>query len=180
LRHRRKTAIQIAHRPRVPRSTVAAVLERCGLERLSRLNPKPPPVHYERERKGEILHPDVKELGQIRDVGHPIPGDRGTHRRGIGWEFVHVRVDHHSRPSYAEALSDERADTAEVVLRRALRWFRRRGLPAQADNGSCYVSNAINQALQELGVRHLYPKPYRPQNDGKGERCIQTMLREWA
>jgi len=66
LRHRRKTALQIAHRLGVPRSTVAAVLKRCGLERLSKLTPKPAVVRYEREQPGEILHLDVKKLGRIR------------------------------------------------------------------------------------------------------------------
>ncbi len=32
----------------------------------------------------------------------------------------------------------------------------------------------------ELGLRHLRTRPYRPQTNGKAERFIQTMLREWA
>jgi hypothetical protein len=30
------------------------------------------------------------------------------------------------------------------------------------------------------GIRHLRTCPYRPQTNGKAERFIQTMLREWA
>ncbi|MEO7667191.1 MAG: integrase core domain-containing protein, partial [Dehalococcoidia bacterium] len=29
-------------------------------------------------------------------------------------------------------------------------------------------------------ARHLTTRPYRPQTNGKAERFIQTMLREWA
>ncbi len=33
---------------------------------------------------------------------------------------------------------------------------------------------------RELGIRHLRTRPYRPRTNGKAERFIQTMLREWA
>jgi transposase InsO family protein len=181
LRHRRQTALQIARRLGVPRSTVAAVLKRRGLERLSKLTPKPPVVRYERERPGELLHLDIKKLGRIRGVGHRIHGNRRTRQRGIGWEFVHVCIDDHSRVAYVEVLPDERGETATAFLHRAVRWFRRRGVTTQAvitDNGSCYISHVFNDALH--GVRHIYTKPYRPQTNGKAERFIQTMLREWA
>ncbi len=181
LRHRRKTALQIARRLGVPRSTVAAVLKRQGLERLSKLVPKPPVVRYERERPGELLHLDVKKLGRIRGIGHRIHGNRRTRQRGIGWEFVHVCIDDHSRVAYVEVLPDERGETARAFLHRAVRWFDRHGVPTQAvitDNGSCYISHVFNDALHR--VRHIYTKPYRPQTNGKAERFIQTMLREWA
>jgi transposase len=55
LRRRRLTAAQIAARVAMPRSTVAAVLKRRGLEQLSRLAPKPAVVRYERQRPGELL-----------------------------------------------------------------------------------------------------------------------------
>ncbi len=181
LRHRRKTALQIACRLGVPRSTVAAVLKRQGLERLSKLTPKPPVVRYEREHPGELLHLDVKKLGRIRGVGHRIHGNRRTRQRGIGWEFVHVCIDDHSRVAYVEVLPDECGETAAAFLHRVLRWFRRRGVTVQSvitDNGSCYISHVFNHALH--GLQHLYTKPYRPQTNGKAERFIQTMLREWA
>ncbi|MDX6635795.1 MAG: hypothetical protein QOF06_1998, partial [Solirubrobacterales bacterium] len=48
------------------------------------------------------------------------------------------------------------------------------------DNGSAYRSVIHAQTCQELGIRHLRTRPYRPQTNGKAERFIQTMLREWA
>lgn len=62
LRRRRKTGLEIARRLRMPRSTVAAVLKRKGLERLSKLTPKPVPVRYEKDQPGELLHLDTKKL----------------------------------------------------------------------------------------------------------------------
>ncbi|HVN31595.1 MAG TPA: integrase core domain-containing protein, partial [Thermoanaerobaculaceae bacterium] len=31
-----------------------------------------------------------------------------------------------------------------------------------------------------LGLRHLRTRPYRPRTNGKAERFIQTLQREWA
>ena len=183
LRYRRKTALEIAIRLKIPRSTVAAVLKRRGLERLSKLTPRPPVVRYEKDRPGELLHLDTKKLGKIRGVGHRIHGNRRTRQRGIGWEAVHVGIDDHSRFGFAEVLEDERGETAAGFLRRIVKALRRRGIPVDrvlTDNGSCFVSRAFNDACRELGIRHLYTRPYRPQTNGKAERFIQTMLREWA
>ncbi len=183
LRRKRWTAAAISRRLQMARSTVAAVLKRLGLERLSKLDPKPEVRRYERERAGELLHLDVKKLGKIKGVGHRLHGDRRRRSRGVGWEFVHVCVDDASRTSYAEVLADERSETAEAFLRRAVRWFQQCGTEIDevlTDNGSCYVSHRFNAALHELGIRHLYTQPYRPQTNGKAERFIQTMLREWA
>jgi transposase InsO family protein len=167
----------------MPRSTVAAVLARCGLEQLSRLHPKPAVVRYEREQPGELLHLDTKKLGRFRRVGHRITGDRQRrHRRG-GWEFAHVCVDDHSRLAYVEMLADEQAETTAAFLERAIRWFQRQGIRIQrvlTDNGGGYVSHHFREACQELGLRHLRTRPYRPETNGKAERFIQTMLREWA
>jgi len=183
LRRRRRTGLEIARRLRMPRSTVAAVLKRQGLARLSLLTPKPVPVRYEKDHPGELLHLDTKKLGRIRGVGHRIHGDRRTRQRGIGWEIVHVALDDHSRWGFSEVLADERGETAAHFLRRVVRELRRRGIRVDAvitDNGSCYVSHAFNEACQELGIVHRYTRPYRPQTNGKAERFIQTMLREWA
>jgi transposase InsO family protein len=183
LRRRRLTGAQIAARLGMPRSTVAAVLARCGLEQLSRLHPKPAVVRYEREQPGELLHLDTKKLGRFRRVGHRITGDRQRrHRRG-GWEFAHVCVDDHSRLAYVEMLADEQAETTAAFLERAIRWFQRQGIRIQrvlTDNGGGYVSHHFREACQELGLRHLRTRPYRPETNGKAERFIQTMLREWA
>ncbi len=167
----------------MPRSTVAAVLKRLGLERLTQLEPRPPVVRYERDRPGELLHLDIKKLGRFRRVGHRITGDRRRqHRRG-GWEFAHVCIDDHSRLAYVEVVADERAETAVGFLGRALRWYRRQGIPVErimTDNGGCYVSRVFGQACKHHEVRHLRTRPYRPETNGKAVRFIQTLLREWA
>ena len=184
LRRGRRTAAQIAARLAMPRSTVAAVLKRSGLERLSRLTPKPAVVRYEREQPGELLHLDTKKLGRFRRVGHRIHGDRQTPRSyGAGWEYLHVCVDDHSRLAYVETLPDERAESSIGFLRRAMHWLRRQGIRPErvmTDNGSGYIAKDFAATCHELGLRHLRTKPYTPRTNGKAERFIQTLLREWA
>ena len=48
------------------------------------------------------------------------------------------------------------------------------------DNGAAYVSVAHALACRALGIRHIRTRPYRPRTNGKAERFIRTMLREWA
>ena len=183
LRRQRRTAAAIALRLRMPRSTVAAVLRRLGLQRLALLETKPPVQRYEHEHPGDLLHLDTKKLGRIRGVGHRIHGDYRRRHRGIGWEFTHVAIDDHSRFGHAEALADERSSTAAAFLRRTVRWYRRRGIRIRAvltDNGSGYVSKEFAAACAELGLKHRFTQPYRPRTNGKAERFIQTLLREWA
>jgi transposase InsO family protein len=192
LRRLRMTSTEIAELLTMPLSTVSVVLKREGLGKLSRLEPPEPPNRYERSRPGELIHIDVKKLGRILKPGHRVTGNRrgqlSTHRNGkavrlAGWEFVHVAIDDHSRLAYAEVLANERGETAVGFLRRAVSFFASHGISVQrvmTDNGSPYVSSVHAVACRELGLRHLRTQPYRPRTNGKAERFIQTMLREWA
>jgi transposase InsO family protein len=49
-----------------------------------------------------------------------------------------------------------------------------------SDNGACYRSRAHAEAYAELGMRHLFTRPYRPQTNGKAERFIQTLTNRGA
>jgi transposase InsO family protein len=175
--------MEIARRLGMPRSTVAAVLKRLGLARLSSLDPKPPAHRYEREHPGELVHLDVKKLGRFREAGHRVTGRPHDRNRGVGWEFVHVCIDDRSRVAYVEILPDEKGASVEAFTRRAVRWFHKRGVRIQrilTDNGSGYLSRCFRALCEQLRIRHLRTQPYRPRTNGKAERFIQTLLREWA
>ena len=172
LRRRRMTSTEIASRTSLPLSTVSLVLRRLGLHRLSRLEPEEPVRRYERETPGELLHLDTKKLARIRRVGHRIHGDRSTRVRGAGWEFAHVCVDDHTRLAYVEVLPDERTTSAMAFLRRALAWYRARGIEVQrimTDNGSCYVSNHFAALCHERGIRQIFTRPHTPKTNGKAD-----------
>jgi transposase InsO family protein len=196
LRRLRLTGPEIAEVLEMATSTVSAVLARIGLGKLSRLAPPEPVRRYERRRPGELIHIDIKKLGRIvggaghRFVGHP--GQRrgptktdgaGVKRNQVGWERVHVCVDDATRLAYVEVLPDEKADTAIGFLERAIAFYCSHGIEVEGlmtDNGSPYRSPAHALACRELGIKHLRTRPYRPQTNGKAERFIRTMLREWA
>ena len=182
LRRQRMAAFAIARMLQMARSTVSAVLVRLGLNSLKVLEPKEPANRYERARPGELLHVDIKKLARIRRVGHKIHGDRSKRAYGAGWEFVHVCVDDHSRLAYAEVYPDEKSVSAIDFMERAVRWLARRGVRAErvmTDNGSCY-KRTFDEACARLGLKHIKTRPYRPRTNGKAERFIQTMIREWA
>ena len=183
LRRQRWTGAQIAARLPLSRATVARLAQRCGLARLSALTPALPVQRYERAHPGELVHVDVKKLGRIGRVGHRITGDRRSRVDGIGWEYVHVAVDDASRFVYVEVLGDEDAAAATAFLWRALAWFRRHGIRVSrvmTDNAKAYCGHAFRGLCERLRLRHLRIRPYTPRTNGKAERFIQTLLREWA
>ena len=185
LRRQRMTGAAIARRLRLPRSTVAAWLNRLGLGKLKLLHPKPPPQRYERQRAGEIVHIDIKKLGRFNKIGHRIGGYREAQprSRGAGFDFVHVAIDDATRLAYAEILPDEKQESAAAFLQRALKWMRAHRISVErimTDNGSAYRSKLFAETLRDAGLRHLFTRPYTPRTNGKAERFIQTLLREWA
>jgi transposase InsO family protein len=164
-------------------STVAAVLRRLGLSRLPTRQKAAPVRRYEWPRAGDLLHVDIKKLGRFRKVGHRATGRLHDRSRGIGWEFAYVCIDDATRLAYVEVLSNEQAISAEGFLRRAVAWYRRQGVRARrvmTDNGSPFVSRLFAQAAHELRLRHIRTRPYTPRTNGKAERFIQTLQREWA
>jgi transposase InsO family protein len=195
LRKLRLTGAEIAETLTMALSTVSAILRRLGLGRLGRLGLEPP-LRYERSRPGELVHIDVKRLGRIQGgAGKRVRGGLHKHwnprvtdaagrpRLTVGWEFVHVAVDDHSRLAYAEVLPDEKAKTAIGFLRRACAFYARYGIRVErllTDNGPAYVAAIHALACRKLGIRHLRTRPYRPQTNGKAERFIRTLLAGWA
>jgi hypothetical protein len=165
--------IQIAGRLGIPASTVHAVLVRCGINRLSRIDrvTGEPLRRYEHPYPGSLIHVDVTKFGNIPDGGGwryvgKQQGDRnraatvartGTPRsdtRGplLGTAFVHTVIDDHSRVAYAEICADEKAVTAIAVLQRATRWFAERGVIVErvlSDNGSAYFYTAATVTAAE-------------------------------
>lgn len=184
LRRLRFTSTRIAAELQMPVSTVCAVLARIGLNRLSKLEPPEPPNRYCRRHPGELIHIDVKKLGRFTKPGHRVTGrGPGTKSKRPGWEAVHVCVDDTTRLAYVEVLPNETAVVSVGFLQRAVAWFAERGVVIErvmTDNGAPYRSALWSQWCADNNIRHLRTRPYRPRTNGKAERFIQTMLREWA
>jgi transposase InsO family protein len=185
LRRQRYTGKQIAAEFGISPATVSRILRRLGLNRLSALEPAEPVRRYERDRPGEMIHIDIKKLGRFNRIGHRITGDRRgqSNSRGVGWEYVHVAVDDHSRIAFAKVMPSEKKPSAIAFLKEAIAYYDSLGVKVErvmTDNGSCYRSFAFRRACKRLKIKHLRTKPYTPKTNGKAERFIQTSLREWA
>jgi len=85
--------------------------------------------------------------------------------------------------AYTELLPDERGSTVSAFLWRALAWYRRQGIRVRrvmTDNAFAYLGHSFTALCAVRGLRHLRTRPYTPRTNGKAERFIQTLLREWA
>jgi transposase InsO family protein len=146
---------------------------------------------------GELVHVDIKKLGNIPDGGGHRVLDRAQSRRNarastterrnnhapIGYSYVHNAVDDHSRLAYTEILPDEKKQTAVAFWQRAQIFFTTHGITVQqvlTDNGSCYRSRLWHDTLADADITHKRTRPYRPQTNGKVERFNRTLLDEWA
>ena len=185
LRKKRRVYHRIATEAGVSRATVGRILTRHGLNRWRDLEPAEPVRRYERDRPGEMIHIDIKKLGRFNRTGHRITGDRTgqSNSRGVGWDYVHVCIDDHSRLGFADIMPDEKKESATAFLEAAIAWYKSLGITVErvmTDNGSCYRSKAFKKACAALALRHIRTKPYTPKTNGKAERFIQSSLREWA
>ena len=184
LRRERLPGKQIAAETGVSRSTVSRILSAARLSRAKDLDPPAPVVRYERKAAGEMIHIDIKKLGRFDKPGHRVTGDKTGQTKGrVGWEFVHVCIDDHSRVAFSQIHPDETAQSAVPHLKAAVAYYASLGVAVSrvmTDNGACYKSHAFRDACAELGLKHIRTKPYTPKTNGKAERFVQTSLREWA
>lgn len=192
-------AVQLADELTLPASTVGAVLRRWAMPRLAEidritgelLRSRATDERYEHPRPGDLLHVDVKKLGRIPDGGGwrldgaATPDHSRSKHVPVGFDYVHVAVDDHSRVVYAEILGDEKATTCAGFLHRAAQWFHdehrvtvRRVI---TDNAASYRRGndwaAVCSALQ---IKRRFTKPGCPWTNGKAERFNRTLLTEWA
>jgi transposase InsO family protein len=182
-RTQRLTYERIAERVGLSRSTVARACQAAGLAKLPPLQDQPAGPRYGRSGVGELLHLDTKKLGRFERPGHRVTGDRTQSTPNAGWQALHVAIDDHSRVGFSQVLDDETGRSACAFLLAALRYYASLGVRVQAvmtDNGAAYKSRRFAKLLRRLGLRHLRTRPYTPRTNGKAERFIQTLLREWA
>jgi len=183
-------------------STVHRVLTRYRLARLAHLDRATgrPIRRYEHDTPGDLVHVDIKKLGNIPDGGGhrvlgraagnrnnhasaPIPNNGSGPQAKLGYAYLHNAVDDHSRLAYTEILTDETKETATAFWKRAQAFFANAGVTVArvlTDNGSCYRSHLWRDTLAAAGITHKRTRPYRPQTNGKVERYNKTLMDEWA
>lgn len=154
-------------------STIYRAFVRHGLNR------RTPAMREEKrrivkERLGELGHVDLHQLP--RDM-FLAPPDRPA--------FAICLIDACSRLAWAEVVASKKA---LPVMFKALKMINTLnatyGLAFEeilTDNGAEFAARAnphdhpFEQMLIELGIRHRYTRPYRPQTNGKAERFWRTL-----
>ena len=133
---------------------------------------------------GELVHLDIKPLARIRRVGHRIHGDRSREVHGAGYEYAFVALDDYSRAAYVEILpdADRRRDGGLLRPYHPVVCAAGRAHPPGAHRQRGRLSEprlrATSPTRGHIGLRRT--RPYRPQTNGKAERFIQTLTRQWA
>jgi transposase InsO family protein len=199
---RRWGPARIAYHLGLNPATVHRVLTRYHLARLAHLDRATGRVvrRYEHPAPGDLIHVDIKKLGNIPDGGGhkihgratgrrnntrsaPVPNNGTSTRSKLGYSYLHNAVDDHSRLAYTEILPDETKQTAVAFWHRAQAFFTTTGITITrvlTDNGACYRSHLWRDTLTTAGITHKRTRPYRPQTNGKVERFNRTLLDEWA
>lgn len=182
-RHHRLPYPVIAERTGVSPATVGRLCAKAGVHRLPPLDAASPARRYERQTPGEILHLDMKKLARFDRPGHRVTGDVRRFSRSPGYHALHVAIDDHSRVGFSLILPNETTQSVVRFTLAALRYYRALGVRISrimTDNGSAYRSKTFARLLRRLRIKHLRTRPYTPRTNGKAERFIQTLLREWA
>jgi transposase InsO family protein len=182
-RNHRLPYAEIALRVGGTPATVGRICQSAQVAKLPPLEEAPPKCRYERATPGELLHLDTKKLARFDRPGHRVTGDVSKHSRKPGYQALHVAIDDHSRVGFSLMLADETVKSAIVFVFAALRYYRALGVRVMrimTDNGSAYRSKKFAKLLRRLKIKHVRTRPYTPRTNGKAERFIQTLLREWA
>lgn len=185
-------AHRIAAHLHIAQSTASKVLAYYRVPRLGYIDlntgvrvRKDRPVRYVRAVPGELVHVDVKKIGQIPDGGghqlRTLGRQKGRRiRSGAGYAFLHSAIDDNSRLVYSKIHADEKKETAAGFWTRAAAFYAAHGITVKrvmTDNGSCSRSKLFGEALVQA-VTHKFTRPYCAQTNGKTERFHRTLAAE--
>jgi len=129
-----------------------------------------------KEKAGELGHMDC----------HYLP--KGLLLHDSKRYYLVALVDSCTRIAWAEVVEDIQALTVMFASLRLLNWIKLRYqiefLEVLTDNGAEFGQGRLSgnkerhpfeRMLKELGMKHRYTRPYRPQTNGKVERFWRTL-----
>jgi transposase InsO family protein len=170
----------------VPPSTVHRILRRHQAHRLSHLFPKPPRSfgHFDVHVPGELVAIDTKQLGRLDRGGGRVGPEHHSlagWSKKVGWRHLFVAIDFASRLVYTELRASDVAPDSIVFLDHALAFFDAKGIRVRrvlTDNGNGY-KRTFHEHCQAIALRHSRIKPRHPWTNGRVERFIGTIQREF-
>ncbi len=153
-------------------STIYRILKRYGVNRMS-VPMKQNKRRIIKHKAGELGHIDCHCLSRDLIVSDP--------RR----RYLVCVLDDCTRVAWAEVVEDVKSLTVMFSTLKILNLlnlkYRIQFAEMLSDNGSEFASRRVperhpfERMLQELGIRHRYTRPYRPQTNGKVERFWRTL-----
>jgi len=132
---------------------------------------------YEKQAPGELAHIDISK----------VPKDLRCSFK-IKERYIAAICDDCTRLTYAEILKDKKASTLTYFMFRSLSWFKQiynfEFETVMSDNGSEFRGSLEREhpfetMCNELGIKHICTKPYRPQTNGKIEAFFRIIQKEF-
>ena len=184
-RHERRTAWAIAVRLQVPRSTVAAVLARAGLNRLGAPDAAGAghPLRTDASRRAGASRYQTARAHSPRRPPHSWRSPRAASRASAGSTRMSPSMTTAVPPtSRSWPIKRGAHDGGLPAPHRRLVCAPRRPHRARPDRQRRRLSQSAlsGGGRARTRVRLKRTRPYRPQTNGKAERFIQTLIREWA
>ena len=136
-------------------------LEKKLLKREIRLN------RYQKDHPGEMVHTDSSVLSLISGEAATTPK-----------EYLYVFVDDYSRTLFADILPDQTSYSAAIVLDEAIQMMPFKIECMYSDNGKEFKGEFKHQCKLN-NIPQQFTRPYRPQTNGKAERVIQTIKKQF-
>lgn len=147
-----------------------------GFKQLARTEAKIAKRRLRRERRsnryvkkcpGEMVHFDSAVMPRIAGEAAVTPR-----------EYLFVAVDDYSRFLFADILPDQTSYSAAIVLDEVIIMMPFAVQRSYSDNGKEF-KGAFRELCDTYGIKQSFTRPYRPQTNGKAERVIQTIKREF-
>ncbi len=184
LRRQRCNGWRIARELGLSRTKVSLILRRLGLNRPRSLDPPRPVMRYEHKHPGDLIHFDIKRLARIVKPGHRVTGGPPQTVAGMGYEYLHIAIDDHSRISFAAILPDQKHTSAIHFFLLARAYYARCGFSIRrvlTNNGSCSRTGPF-VAFSSASTSNI-ASPGRgpiPAHRWQGKTFHPNALREWA
>jgi hypothetical protein len=132
---------------------------------------------YEKQAPGELAHIDLSRL--IKDLKVTFKTKE---------LYVAALCDDCTRITYAEIIKDRKASTVAYFMARSLSWFKQiynfEFEAVMSDNGGEFCGDLKREhpfetMCQQLGMKHIHTRPYRPQTNGKIEAFFKIAKNEF-